>query len=151
MTVFSAALYNAQQGYQAILSAWQACKPVLLAGQRLCISIKPETRTTAQNRLLFSILTDLSEQCEWVINGKLTKADKEDVKDILSASLRQQQRMAQGLDGGLVVLGMRTSKLTVPEMSDLIALGHAVGDERGVQWSRTSLGRDVPDEVLSEA
>jgi hypothetical protein len=55
------------------------------------------------------------------------------------------------LDGGLVVLGMRTSKLTVPEMSDLIALGHAVGDERGVQWSRTSLGRDVPDEVLSEA
>ena len=39
MTVFSAALYNAKQGYQAILSAWQACKPVLLAGQRLCISI----------------------------------------------------------------------------------------------------------------
>ena len=73
VSVFTGALHNAQQGYQLIQSAWQACKPLLLAGQRLCISIKPETRTTAQNRLLWSVLTDLAEQCEWAVDGAMVK------------------------------------------------------------------------------
>ena len=34
-------------------------------------------------------------------------------------------------------------------MSELIDFLHAFGDERGVQWSRTSLGRDVPEEVFA--
>ena len=147
MTVFSAALYNAQQGYQAILSAWQACKPVLLAGQRLCISIKPETRTTAQNRLMWSVLTDLSDQCEWAVDGAMVKLTPEEVKDVLTAGLRKHQRMCRGIDGGIVFLGQRTSRMSIPEMADLITLGHAYGDGKGVQWSRTSLGRDWPEPV----
>ena len=59
------------------------------------------------------------------------------------------QRVAQGIEGGWVMLGQRTSKMTEAEMSELITLAHAFGDQRGVQWSRTSLGRDVPDEVCA--
>ncbi|MBO9332678.1 hypothetical protein GHR37_26390 [Achromobacter xylosoxidans] len=39
--------------------------------------------------------------------------------------------------------GQRTSKMTVREMKDLIELAYAFGNERGVEWSRTSLGRDA--------
>jgi hypothetical protein len=146
---FSTVALNAQHGHTVCQDLWKWVKAMTVGGHRISIEAKPETRTTAQNRLMFSVLRDLSEQCKWVINGQLVKADVLDVKDILSAALRREQRMAQGLDGGLVVLGMRTSELTIAEMGDLITLGHSVGDERGVKWSRTSLGREVPDEVAA--
>jgi hypothetical protein len=120
-----------------------------VGGHRISIEAKPETRSTAQNRLMFSVLTDISEQVKFVINGQYVKADVLDVKDILSAGLRREQRIAQGLDGGIVLLGMRTSKMTVGEMADLITLAHAFGDERGVKWSKTSLGRDWPEEIAA--
>jgi len=146
---FSTVALNTQHGHTVIQDLWKWVKAMTVGGHRISIEAKPETRTTAQNRLMFSVLRDLSEQCKFVINGQYVKADVLDVKDILSAGLRREQRIAQGLDGGLVVLGMRTSELTIAEMGDLITLGHSVGDERGVKWSRTSLGRDVPDEVAA--
>jgi hypothetical protein len=39
--------------------------------------------------------------------------------------------------------------MTVAEMAELITLGHAYGDSQGVRWSRTSLGRDVPEEAFA--
>jgi hypothetical protein len=73
----------------------------------------------------------------------------EDVKHVLTAGLKRHQRMCRGIDGGLVILGQSTSRMTVAEMTDLITLGHSVGDERGVNWSRTSLGREVPEEAFA--
>jgi hypothetical protein len=54
-----------------------------------------------------------------------------------------------GRVGGFVMLGQRTSKMTIGEMADLITLGHAFGASNGVIWRRTSLGRDVPDEACA--
>ncbi len=146
---FSTVLLNAQHGRTAILDAAQWAKSWLLAGHKLSLTIKRETRSTAQNRLLWSVLTDLAEQCEWAVDGEMVKLQPEEVKDVLTAGLRKHQRMCRGIDGGLVFLGQRTSRMTVPEMADLITLAHAYGDEKGVRWSRTSLGRDVPDEVAA--
>ena len=39
-----------------------------------------------------------------------------------------------GLDGGFVVLGLSTSKMTRAEMSDLQQLMEAFGAERGVKF-----------------
>lgn len=39
--------------------------------------------------------------------------------------------------------------MTIPEMTELIDFLHAFGDQRGVQWSKTSLGRDWPEEVAA--
>jgi hypothetical protein len=74
--------------------------------------------------------------------------DEEAWKDMATAALKR-QRVVPGIDGGFVVLGTRTSSMTVAEMSELIDFLHAFGDERGVRWSRTSLGRDVPEEVFA--
>jgi 2-phospho-L-lactate guanylyltransferase (CobY/MobA/RfbA family) len=104
------------------------------------VEIKPRTRTLAQNDLLWSILTDISKQVQFVVNGSLVSISPEEVKDILTAGLRREVRMAMGIDGGMVLLGQRTSKMTVRQMTDLVDLAHAFGNERGVEWSRTSLG-----------
>lgn len=107
------------------------------------VEIRPKTRTLAQNDLLWSVLTDISKQVSFVVNGESVKVSPEEVKDILTAGLKRETRMAMGIDGGMVILGQRTSKMTIRQMTELIELAHAFGAEKGVQWSPTSLGRDL--------
>lgn len=128
-------LYNAQQGHTVFKDAWQKAKEYLLTGNKLVLSIEQEKRSQDQNALMWSILTDLSKQVAW--HGE--KLTKEEYKDLLTAGLKK-QRAIPGIDGGFVVLGTSTSKMTKQEMSDLITLAHAFGDEREVKWSPTSIG-----------
>lgn len=121
----------------------------IAGGKSVNVEAKGGTRSTEQNSLLWSLLTDLSQQCEWAVDGQMVKLCPEDVKHILTAGLKRHQRMARGIDGGLVILGQSTSRMTVAEMADLITLGHAHGDSQGVRWRRTSLGRDVPEEAFA--
>lgn len=111
--------------------------------------MKPETRSDAQNRILWSILRDISKQVRWPVDGVLQWLTDEEWKDILTAGLTKHQRIAQGIEGGFVILGRRTSRMTVAELGDLVTLAHAFGGDKGVKWSRTSLGRDCPDEVFA--
>lgn len=118
-----------------------AAQVVMQAPEGYRVEVKPRTRSLAQNDMMWSILTDISRQVEFVVNGALIKVTPEEVKDILTAGLQRETRMAMGIDGGMVLLGQRTSKMTVKQMTDLIDLAHAFGTQRGVEWSATSLGR----------
>jgi len=129
------ALYNAEQGHKVLLDVWQKAKPFLLAGNKLVLTIEEQKRSTEQNAMLWSVLSDLAKQVQW--HGE--KLTKEEYKDLLTAGLKK-QRAIPGIDGGFVVLGMSTSKMTKQEMSDLITMAHAFGDEREVKWSPTSIG-----------
>lgn len=131
------------------LFAW--CKAMLMAGHELTVEAKKATRSSAQNALFWSCMTDISRQVEWMVDGRMVKLDPEEWKEILSAGLKKTQRVAAGVEGGFVMLGQRTSRMTVAQMAELIELAHAFGAQRGVRWSRTSLGRDVPDELFAEA
>jgi hypothetical protein len=145
----SITLRDPQTGHTELMRAWAWAKAMLLAGHRLTLEIKRATRSTEQNSLFWSLLGDLSKQCDWAVDGQMVKLSPEEVKHILTASLKRHQRMARGIDGGLVVLGQSTSRMTVAEMGELITLGHAYGDSQGVRWSRTSLGREVPEEAFA--
>ena len=105
------------------------------AGHKLELTINREKRSLDQNALFWSVLTDLSKQVKWY-DQTLTK---EEYKDLLTAGLKK-QKAGPGIDGGFVMLGTSTSAMTKEEMSDLIMLAHAFGDERGVKWSPTSIG-----------
>lgn len=120
---------------------WQWVKAMLIAGHRLHVEIRRETRSTAQNRMLWSCLNDISKQVEW--HGQ--RLDAEAWKDMATAALKR-QRVVPGLDGGFVVLGQRTSKMTRSEMTELIDFLHAMGAQRGVQFSPTSTGRCADEE-----
>ena len=105
--------------------------------------------TPAQRRLMWSALSDLSRQVQWPVDGVMQWLDKEDWKYVMSAGLLRYHRFAAGIEGGYVILGMSIRKLSMADAAMLITIIHAFGDERGVKWSRTSLGRDVPDEVCA--
>lgn len=98
-----------------------------MAGKSLDLSIKKETRSNPQNRLMWAALTAIAKQVDWY--GQ--KLAPEDWKHILSASLKK-QRAVPGLDGGFVVLGTSTSKMTTEEMTELLELALAFGAQKGV-------------------
>lgn len=123
-------LHNAQQGHMALMGLWLQIKAHLIAGQQLVIEVKEKTRSTEQNARMWALLTDVSRQVDWY-GQKLTP---EEWKDVFSASLKK-QKAVPGLDGGFVILGQRTSKMTVREMADLMTLIEAFGAEKGVRFS----------------
>lgn len=123
-------LVNPVQARQPFENAWNFAKALLVAGHKVVLEVKPEKRSDAQNRRLWAMLTDISQQVDWY--GE--KLSPEDFKHIFSASLKK-QRAVQGLDGGFVVLGLSTSKMTKAEMSDMQELMSAFAAERGVNFS----------------
>ncbi len=95
------------------------------------LELNEPKRTLDQNALLWPRLADIRRQVDWY--GE--KLDEDDWKDIFTASLRK-ARVVPGIDRGtFVVLGMRTSKMSKSEFSDLLELIAAFGAERGVVWS----------------
>ena len=97
------------------------------------VVIQDLSRTIAQNALMWPILTAFAEQLEWPVNGQMIYLTPEEWKDILSAAFRRETaRVAMGLDGGVVMLGQRTSKFTKAEFSDWIEFLHATAAARGV-------------------
>ena len=124
-------LFNPQQAHGAIANTiWPAAKALLMAGNRLVLELREEKRSDEQNRRLWAMLTDVSKQVVW--HGQ--KLTPDDWKHIFSASLKK-QRAVPGLDGGFVVLGLSTSKMTKGEMSELQELISAFGAERGVAFN----------------
>jgi len=93
------------------------------------------TRNNEQNALMWSLLECFSKQLQWVVNGQLVYLDSEEWKDILSAAFKNEtQRIAMGLDGGMVMLGMRTSKMNKPQFSEFIEFIYSVGAEKNVKF-----------------
>ena len=96
-------------------------------------------RSLSQNRKLWPMLKDVSMQQQLVINGVAVWARPEDWKDVFTASLRHEQRVAVGIDGAPVFLGLHTSKMNKAEFSDLIELIYAYGSQHRIRWSEKSL------------
>jgi len=109
---------------------WPMLKASLMAGHRMVLELKPETRSIAQNARLWALLTDISEQVNWY-GRKLTQ---EEWKHVFTAAISKQE-VVKGIDGGFVVLGKSTSKMTKGEMAELQTLMEAFGAERGVRFS----------------
>jgi hypothetical protein len=124
-------LWEPVQAHKVItLQLWPLLKSMLMAGQRVVVEIKPETRTLAQNARLWAMLTDVSKQVNWY--GR--KLSEEEWKHVFTASLAKQD-VVPGIDGGFVVLGKSTSKMTKPEMSELQQLIEAFGAQQGVRFT----------------
>ena len=127
-------MHNAQQGGEVLRRLWDHCKPYLIAGHKLVVTVQEETRNSEQNALLWVLLTAFSEQLQWPVNGAMTKLTPEEWKDVMSAAYkRESQRVAMGLEGGMVMLGLRTSKMSKREFGELIEFVQATAALRGVE------------------
>jgi NinB protein len=91
------------------------------------IEFREPQRTDAQNRLLWPLLTALSTQLDW--HGQ--KYSPDDWKDYMMHALKRARWMPDE-NGGMVPIGMRSSKLGVSEFSDLIEMIYEFGARHGV-------------------
>ena len=131
MNALTIPLYNRQQARQALTAqVFPYLDSALQGSRRWVLTIRPETRSLQQNALLWATLTDISQQVDWY-GRKLTP---ENWKHVFSAALKKQD-VVPGLDGGFVVLGLSTSKMTVGEMAELQELMEAFGAENGVRFT----------------
>lgn len=124
-------LLNPVQAHKAMTAQiWPLLKAHLMAGRRMVLTVAPETRSLAQNARLWAMLTDISRQVDWY-GRKLTP---EEWKHVFTAALSKQD-VVPGIDGGFVVLGKSTSRMTKGEMSELQTLMEAFGAEKGVRFA----------------
>lgn len=117
--------------------AWKKACEILEIGKPVKVTLDEykSKRSLEQNAKLWACLTDIARQVQWPVDGKLQYLTPDDWKDILSAGLYKSQRVAQGVDGGFVMLGQRTSKMKVGEMVELLDFIQWFGAEKGVRWS----------------
>ena len=110
---------------------WAQLKSMLMAGHRMVVEVKPETRSLEANARMWAMLTDISEQVDWY--GK--KLSPTDWKHLFSSTLRKLE-VVPNLEGtGFVALGLSTSNMSRREMAELQELMEAFGAERGVRFS----------------
>lgn len=112
-----------------VLSRMCAVSAIEEAPDGHVMTIKSPNRSLEQNALMWPLLQRLSSKVDWHGN-KLTD---EEWKDVLTASLKQ-QKAVPGLDGGFVVLGQSTSKMSKKEFTELIELIYAFGAQQGVDF-----------------
>lgn len=129
-------------GLAEFLTAQSAAHP-------LRVVVGEPTRSLAQNDLLWAVLTDIAKQVEWPVDGKMQKLHPSEWKDILTSGLKQETRIAQGIGGGFVMLGQRTSKMTKRQLSDLIEFAYAFGAEHGVRWTEKPTGAEHENRTKS--
>lgn len=126
-------MHNATQGHEVLRRLWDVAKPWLLAGHKLVVTAQEETRNSAQNALMWTLLQAFSEQLEWPVNGRMVKLEPEEWKDVLSAAYKQETaRLAMGLNGGVVMLGLRTSKMGKRQFAEFLDFIQATAALRGV-------------------
>ena len=118
------------QAHKALAEMWRHIKAHLMAGTRLVLEVRPETRSLAQNARLWAMLGEISAQVDWY--GR--KLSGEEWKHVFTAALKKQD-VVPGIDGGFVVLGKSTSRMTKGEMSELQTLMEAFGAEKGVRFA----------------
>lgn len=98
------------------------------------VSIGDPTRTLEQNAAQWPYLAAFSKQKQWPVNGEMVWMSDEDWKDVLTAAFhRETVRLAMGLDGGVVMLGQRTSQFKKPEFSEWMEFLKATAALRGVK------------------
>ena len=101
----------------------------------LRVVVGEPTRTLEQSDKMWAMLADIAKQVEWPVDDKLQKLHPAEWKDILTSGLKRETRVAQGIGGGFVMLGQRTSKMTKRQLSEVIEFAYAFGAEHGVRWT----------------
>lgn len=110
-----------------------AIEAVKAAPAGYAVTVREVNRTLEQNAAQWPILEAFSQQLQWPVNGQMVQLEAEEWKDILTAAFHQETaRLAMGLNGGVVMLGQRTSQFGKKRFSEWMEFLHAVAADRGV-------------------
>jgi hypothetical protein len=112
---------------------------IATAADGVYVSIKESKRSLEQNSRMWAMLGDVAKQVVWTVNGHAEKLSAEEWKTIITASLNQENRMAPGVRGGFVMLGVSTSAMTIKQMTDVIEFLFSFGADQDVIWSEKTI------------
>jgi hypothetical protein len=107
-----------------------ACAAIYAAEAGAQVTISPPTRSTDQNARMWACLAEISRAVEW--HGM--KLTEDEWKDFFMHSLSASKWVPHP-DKGMVPVGMRTSRLGIRDMADLLTIIEAFAAERGLQWT----------------
>ena len=99
-------------------------------------------RTLLQNSKMWPMLHDFAKQVPWrhTRGGKWETSlmPPQSWKAVLTAAFERETEMAEGIEGGMVMVGASTSNYGKRQMADFIECMYAIGSEKRVQWSEPS-------------
>lgn len=129
-------LWEPAQAHKQLMHAWAECiKPMLVGGHRLVLEVKPEPRSSEQNRLLHAALTDIAQQVEWMGQKFTVEVWKRLCMASWLREKKEQPMLIPALDGnGFDVIFERTSKLSRTQCSELLEWCFAFGAEHEVKF-----------------
>lgn len=111
----------------------RAAECVREAPEGYVVTVQEPKRNLDQNAAMWVLLQAFADQLQWPVNGAMVWMSADEWKDVLSAAFRRESvRVAMGMDGGMVMLGSRTSKFSVREMSEFLEFLHATAAAREV-------------------
>jgi len=113
------------------------CRWVMDAPARTVATLKGVKRSIPQNSRLWAMLTDVARQADWPV-GSGIKRTTEQWKDLFSGAVKAAAsglEVVPGLEGGFMILGLRTSEMSKAEMTDLQDYIEAWGTQHGVVFS----------------
>jgi hypothetical protein len=108
----------------------------LAGGKPVMIKLAHESRSEAQNRHLWPMLTCLAQQKEY--GGKL-RTNEEWKIIMISAYKFDPQGIVIGINGEVVNLNYSTKELNKSQFSEFIELIYAQGSEWAIKWSDPAL------------
>jgi hypothetical protein len=94
------------------------------------LNIRPATRSGEQNSKMWAMLSDIARAKP---QGRELTTDK--WKSLFMDAIGVPAAWEPGINGGVVNVGYRSSRLTKEQMSDLIEQMYAYGAEHGVEWT----------------
>lgn len=99
----------------------------------MVVEFRRPKRTDSQNNAQWPILRCFSKQLVWPVNGQMVKMTEKEWKMVLTAAFHNETvRLAAGLNGGVVMLGDRTSEFDVEKFSEWLEFLHSIAAEREV-------------------
>jgi len=130
---FTVRLWEPIQAHKTLADAWRYVKQWILAGHRLILEIRLETRSDRQNKLLHALFSDVAKQADWL--GKKRTAAEWKVLFISghSVATKSGAEMMPGLEGEFVNIRESSAKMSVPRMNSLIEYVIAYAVSNGVE------------------
>ncbi len=108
-----------------------------LAPDNAVLNIRPATRTNEQNAKMWAMLSDIARAKP---EGRELTTDK--WKALFMDAIGIPADWEPGINGGVVNVGYRSSRLNKEQMSDMIEQMYSYGAEHGVEWSEPKQRQD---------
>jgi hypothetical protein len=111
----------------------RAVEAIQTAPEGYAVTVSEATRSLDQNAAQWPILQAFADQLQWPVNGAFVWMTPEEWKDVLTAAFKRETvRVAMGMDGGMVMLGSRTSEFGKKQFSDWLEFLNATAAARDV-------------------